>query len=92
MKTTLVTFLAIACISSVSYAADEMPAAGAVVVKVLDKPLPSDDGKKDEFLWDNFPNSPDKQKYNSYTTENWKQNFGSFAADLVKSLIRRICW
>jgi len=84
MKTTLVIFLAIACISSVSYAADEKPAPDAAVVKVLDKPLPSEEGKKEEFLWDSFANEPDEKKVNSYITEKWKQTFEVFAAALVK--------
>ena len=62
MKAILVRFLAIGCISSVSYEADEKPAPDAVVVKVLDKPLPFDDGKRDEFLWDDFPSNPDRKK------------------------------
>ena len=84
MKTTLAIFLAIACISSVSYAADEKPAPDAAVVKVLDKPLPSEKVKKEKYLWDSFANKPDEQKFNSYTTEKWKQTFETFAATLVK--------
>ena len=67
-----------------SYAADEKPAPDAAVVKVLHKPLPSEEGKQHNFLWDSFANKPDEQKFNSYTTEKWKQTFQVFAAALVK--------
>jgi hypothetical protein len=84
MKITIVIVIAIACIWTVTYAADEKPAPDAVVVKVLDTPLPSEKDKKDKFLWDSFANKPNEQKFNSYTTEKWKQTFEIFAAALVK--------
>lgn len=84
MKTTLIIFLALACISSVLYAADEKPGPDAVVVKVLGTPLPNEEGKEEKFLWDSFANKPDEQKFNSYTTDKWKQTFAVFAAALKK--------
>ena len=75
---------AIACIISVSYAADEKPAADTVVVKVLSQPLPSEDEKQANFLWDSFANKADEQKFNSYTTENWKETFSAFTGALQK--------
>ena len=84
MKITLVLFLAIASISSVSYAADKKLPPGSVVVKVLHKPLPSEEGEIQMFLWDGFANKPDEQKFNSYTTEKWKRTFKVFAEALVK--------
>jgi len=84
MKTTLVTFLTAACISSFSYAADEKPAPDAVVVKALDKPLPSGQDKQEKFLWDSFANKPDEEQFSSYTTEKWKETYEAFAAALVK--------
>jgi len=84
MKTVLVIFLTAACISSVSYAADEKPALDAVVVKALEKPLPSGKDKQEKFLWDSFANKPDEMKFSSYTTEKWKETYEAFAAALVK--------
>ena len=84
MKTTLVTFLAISCILSVSNAADEKPAPDAVVVKVLDKQLPSDDRQKDKFLWDNYSSNPNDKQFGSYSTQKWEDNFEIFAKALVQ--------
>ena len=84
MKTTLAILLATACITSVSFAADEKPPPDAAVVKVLDKPLPSEKDKQEKFLWDSFANKPDEKKFNSYTTENWKETYKIFVAALLK--------
>ena len=84
MKTILVIFLAAVCISLASCAADEKPAADAVVVKAIDGPLPSEKEKQDRFLWDSFANKPNEQKFNSYTTEKWKETYGVFVTALLK--------
>lgn len=83
MKAICVFCLVIACIASASHAAEEKPRADAVVVKVLGTPLPPEQDKKAEFLWDQFANTPDEQKFNSYTTEKWKDTFTDFANALV---------
>ena len=79
-----VIFLAMACLASLTYAADEKPAPDATVVRVLDKPLPHAKDKRERFLWDNFANKPDEQKFGSYTTEKWKDNYAVFAKALVQ--------
>lgn len=84
MKATLAILLAAACISSVSFAADEKPAPDAVVVKVLDNPLPSAKDKREQFLWETFANKAEETQFNSYTTEKWKETYKTFAAALVK--------
>jgi hypothetical protein len=56
----------------------------AAVVKVLEEPPPSEEAKKERFLWVTCANNPDIQKFNSYTTEKWKETFETFAAALVK--------
>lgn len=81
MKTSLVLFLAIACISSISYAADEKTVFDTVAVKVLDKPLP--EGDNTEYLMGVFANNPDERKLAAYSTENWRENFWTFARALV---------
>jgi len=81
MKTSLVLFLTIACISSISYAADEKTVFDTVAVKVLDKPLP--EGENTEYLMGVFANNPDGRKLAEYTTENWRENFWTFARALV---------
>jgi hypothetical protein len=61
-----------------------LPSPDGVVVKALDQRLPSEEEKEEEFLWDVFANKPNELKFESYTTEHWKQNFELFAAILVK--------
>ena len=76
--------LVIACLSLSSYAADPKPAPDAVVVKVLDKPLPNQESKRDMFLWNNFANMPSEQQFNTYSANNWKTNFAVFSNALVQ--------
>jgi hypothetical protein len=54
------------------------------VVKLLEKPLPTEERKKEAFLWDNFANKPEEKKFDSYGTEKWKRNFSLFAKSLVQ--------
>lgn len=60
------------------------PGPDAVIVKVLDKPLPAGEKERHFFLWGNFANKPDEQKFNVYTTKRWKENFGRFAKALIR--------
>lgn len=84
MKAHLIILLAIVCFSLLSHAADERPAPDTGVVKVLDTPLPHKEDERAVFLWDTFANKPEEQKFNSYGTEKWKDNFASFAKALVE--------
>jgi hypothetical protein len=63
---------------------DEEPLPIAVVVKVLDTPLPREEEKKNKFLWDNFANKPEEEVFSSYTVKKWKINFAIFSNALVK--------
>jgi hypothetical protein len=83
MRTALLVFV-VSCCASVAYAADEKPGADAVVVKVLDSALPSKENEEEKFLWKHFANKPEEQKFNSYGTDKWKDNFSLFAKSLVQ--------
>src|SRR5579863_2383080 len=80
----ILVFFAIACPALLSYAADQKPAPDAVVVKVFDKPLPHEEGKRERFLWDNFANKPDEEQFNAYGADNWKDNFAVFTKILER--------
>lgn len=67
----------------ISTASDLKPKPKAVVVKVLESALPHDENERSQFLWKNFANKPEETQFNSYTTENWQDNFDLFAAELV---------
>ena len=84
MKAAFIILLAVVCLSSVSFAADEKPVPDAVVVKALDTPLPLGEDKRQKFLWDNFANKPDEQKFDSYPAEKWKETYAVFATALLK--------
>jgi hypothetical protein len=84
MKVAIFLFLTVISIAPACFADGEKPAPDAVVVKILANPLPSEEGKKEMFLWDSFANKPDEEKFNSYTTEKWRETFEAFAAALVK--------
>ena len=84
MKITIYILLAVTCIASTLHAADVKPGPDAVIVKVLDTPLPTEEITKYRFLWGSFANKPDEQKFNSYTTDKWKESFAAFATSLVK--------
>jgi hypothetical protein len=82
MKTSLI--LVIACISTVSLAAENTTGPDVVTVRILDRPLPSEEDKKRDFLWDNFANTPDEKQFSSYTTEKWQDKYQEFAATLLR--------
>jgi hypothetical protein len=84
MKTSLIILLAAGCISLVSCGADDKFVPDTVVVKVLDTPLPPEEGKKEKFLWNNFANKPNDEKFESYGTKKWRRNFRLFTSVLVK--------
>lgn len=80
----IITFIAIVRFSFFPHAADEQPGSDAVVVKVLDTPLPHEEKKRPEFLWSIFANKPEEQKFHSYNDDNWKDNFEVFTKVLVQ--------
>jgi hypothetical protein len=84
MKTYSIILFALLCLSSLSHASGEQPSADAVVVKVMEAPLPHDKDKREGFLWDTFANKPDEKIFNSYGTENWEDNFTLFSKALVQ--------
>ncbi len=84
MKPALLVFLVVAFLPLDLNAVDENPSPDSVVVKSLTQSLPSEESGRRKFLWDRFANKPDEQKFNSYTTENWRPTFDVFATALVK--------
>jgi len=84
MKTYLSVFLVIVCFSLFSQTTNERPAPDAVVVKVLNVPLPHEESKRAEFLWETFANKPEEKQFNHYTTEKWKDNFAVFSKSLIQ--------
>ena len=50
----------------------------------MKKPLPTEENRRQEFLFDNFFGSPEEKKFNGYTTENWQSNFTAFAEALLQ--------
>ena len=56
----------------------------AVVVKVLDQPLPSDEGQRRQFLWDSFANKPEEKQFASYKTDNWQERFAVFGNQMMQ--------
>jgi len=65
-------------------AVEEKPGPSAVIIKTLEKPLPSKEDARSAFL-SKFLDNTENQKFDHYTTDNWKQNYGLFADALVKS-------
>ena len=84
MKSFIVILAAIICVSPVSSAADLKTKPNAVEVKVLENQLPPDESKRSQFLWNTFANKPAEKQFNTYTTENWKDDFELFAVALVQ--------
>jgi hypothetical protein len=64
--------------------ANEKPGPDAVVVTVLDSPLPSKDEENQAFLWMTFANKPAEEQFASYGVEKWKPRYWKFAASLVE--------
>jgi hypothetical protein len=83
MRISLITIFAIACLSSLGQAADEKPGPDAVAVKVLHVAMPHEADKRARFLWDHFANKLEADKFSSYGTDKWKENFAAFAEALV---------
>ena len=84
MKTKLVILLALVCLSSIPSVAGENSGPDAVVVEVLNSPLPHDEDKRWNFLWDTFANKPAETQFGFYTAEKWKENFAIFSKALVQ--------
>jgi hypothetical protein len=83
MKTCLISILVITSLSALGQAADEKPKPDIAIVKVLRAALPHDPDKRSGFLWDHFANKPEADKFSSYGTDKWKDNFAAFAEALV---------
>lgn len=60
------------------------PGPEAVVVKILDQPLPADKSAMEEFLFGTFANKPGEGQFGSYTTAGWQTNFEAFSAAMVQ--------
>jgi hypothetical protein len=56
----------------------------AVVVRVLETPLPTDEEAKTEFLWRTFAGKPDEKKFGSFVIRGWRANYDAFAEALVR--------
>jgi len=76
-------FLIAVFFSLFSYAAEQKPAPDAVVVMALANPLPHEEDKRDNFLWDSFANKPAEKQFNAYGADHWKDTFTVFANSLV---------
>jgi hypothetical protein len=83
MKIAFLMFIAV-CASCTLMAAEQKPVPEDVVVKALHEPLPPAEDKKHSFLWNNFANKPDEEKFAVYGIDKWKETFEVFAAALVK--------
>ena len=84
MKTSSFILVAMVCVVSLVHAAAERPAPDATVVRILDAPMPHAKDKREGFLWSTFANKPEEKKFDSYTTERWKDNYAVFAKTLVQ--------
>lgn len=84
MKTFIIILLATLSLSTSSHAVDDKPSSDAVVVRVLDAPLPHDAKEQRKFLWDTFANKPEEQQFSSYGTDKWREHFADFAKVLVR--------
>ncbi len=73
--------------STPSFAAGEKPPPEAAIVKVIDQELPSEEDAKQKVLLNVFFDRPDEEKFESYTTENWKQLFAAFATSLTRKAV-----
>lgn len=89
MKTNLVVLFVLVCLQSLSIAADKKPGSDAVVVEVLNSPLPHEESKRWNFLWDTFANKPAETQFSSYSTGKWKDNYAVFSGVLVKKAGRQ---
>lgn len=65
-------------------AANSKPGPDETVVRILYESLPTDEGERGAFLWKQFANKPEEEKFKPYETANWKQNYADFADALVK--------
>lgn len=84
MKISLSLFVAMVCLASLAHAADPKPGPDAVVVKVLDTPMPREARMQSRFLWDTFANKPEEKQFKCYTMDKWRDNYAVFAKTLVQ--------
>jgi hypothetical protein len=78
---------AVVCLSASSCSTKTIPeetSPEAVIVRVLETPLPTDEEAITEFLWNTFANKPDEEKYGSFVLRGWKANYEAFADALVR--------
>ena len=54
-----------------------------VVVRKLDLQLPAKEEQIHDFLWSNFANKPEEEKFEKLTTEEWKDRFHEYEKTLV---------
>jgi len=53
------------------------------IVYVGHAAMPHEPDKREAFVWDHFAHKPEADKFDSYGTEGWKDNFAAFAKVLV---------
>lgn len=64
-----------------------------VVVKVLDMVLAEDRQTRNNYLFFEFANKPDEQKFNAFSTENWEVSYLEFAKSLTaKAKSQKLNW
>ena len=76
--------LVVVCLASFGWCAGAKPSSDEVIVKVLAVTMPHDTDKRERFLWDHFANKPEADKFQSYETEGWENNFAKFSESLVR--------
>ncbi|MGC3960638.1 MAG: hypothetical protein QM813_22705 [Verrucomicrobiota bacterium] len=79
----IIATLIIACSIFSAHAAEDKPGVDTVVVGVLDLPFPTKEEEKFTFLWEKT-GFKSNAKFDSYTTENWEDNFAAFSKSLVR--------
>lgn len=83
MKIPFLMVFSMACWCASAQPTVEKPGPEAAIVTVLREVLPHEGDKRHDFLWDHFANKPDEVQFGLYTGAKWKENFASFAANLV---------
>src|SRR6266850_522464 len=82
MKTGVVLLLLVIGPCSCSRSTKVASEPNVLVVAVLKKHLPESEDKREEFLVRTF--FKEERKFDSYTTDNWRSNFTTFASVLVQ--------
>jgi hypothetical protein len=55
-----------------------------VVVRKFDKALPEKEDDISKFIWDNFANMPEEEKFQYITNDGWEKKFRTFEKALVR--------